>query len=154
MKKTVLLLLMMVFLLTNLYAEEFHYHEDLWCLKPDGTPKGRIVVREDGSINMVDDDGDTSIDRYIKESLQTVYEKKAISRGIPIQIPSTEMEYHYKISDSVAALAIVEPISATQIYMYTWQEGDEAGEDHILMTYDPFTKITRYTACQHRRNKF
>ncbi len=141
MKKSILFVLMIIFVSTNLYAEELHYHNEMWCLKPDGTPNGIAAVMEDGSISIFHDEVGFSTDRYIKESLQTVYEEYAIDYGIPTQIPSKRIEYDIEENSGTV---IVNPISATQIYIFIMQHGSYT---YILMTYDPFTKTTRYTAC-------
>ena len=141
MKKSILFLLMMVFLSTNLYAEELHYHENMWCLKPDGTPNGNIHKNDDGSINIFDKDGTMGYEDYKKASLQEVFKVSAKYCGIPAQIPSKKIDYD---SEEIDGIVTVEPVSSNQIYMSTWQEG---GEDRILMTYNPATKTTRITTC-------
>ncbi len=141
MKKSILFLLMMIFLSSNLYAEELHYNENMWCLKTDGTPKGTIHKNDDGSINIFDKDGTMGYEDYKKASLQAVFKVRAEYYGIPAQIPSKKIDYD---SEEIAGTVTVEPVSSTQIYMSTWQEG---GENHILMTYNPATKTTRATTC-------
>ena len=141
MKKVILFLLMMIFLSTNLYAEELYYHKEMWCLKPDGTPKGTIHKNDDGSINIFDKDGTMGYEDYKKASLQAVFKVRAEYYGIPAQIPSKKIDYD---SEKIAGTVTVEPVSSTQIYMSTWQEG---GEDHILMTYNPATNIIHETVC-------
>ena len=142
MKKSILFLIMFVFLSTNLYAEELHYHENMWCLNPDGTPAGTISKNDDGSIDMLDENG-AGLGRgnYKKASLQAVFKVMAEYYGIPAQIPSKKIDYD---SEEIAGKVIVEPVSSTQIYMSIWQDG---GENHILMTYSPSTKTTRATTC-------
>ncbi len=140
MKKTVLFVLMTVFLSTNLYAEELHYHKEMFCLKPDGTPNGEAVVTEFDSIEIFDGDSCIGTDGYIEGSLQSVYASQALHFDIPTQIPSKKIEYDRQRR----GLVTVEPISATQIYIYIRQD---VGDTHVLMTYDPFTKTTRSTDC-------
>ena len=143
MKQSILFLIMLLFLSTNLYAEELHYHKDMWCLNPDGTPKVAISKNDDGSIYMLREDGAiVGYEYYKKVSLQAVFKAKAEYYGIPAQIPSKKTEYD---SEKISGTVIVEPVSPTQIYMYSWQEGAEA---HILMTYNPATKTTRETTCE------
>lgn len=142
MKKSILFLIMFVFLSTNLYAEELHYHENMWCLNPDGTPAGTISKNDDGSIDMLDENGaGLGRENYKKASLQAVFKVMAEYYGIPAQIPSKKIDYD---SEEIAGKVIVEPVSSTQIYMSIWQDG---GENHILMTYNPSTKTTRATTC-------
>lgn len=142
MKKFILFLIMLVFLSTNLYAEELHYHENMWCLNPDGTPAGTISKLDNGGISMLDENGaELGYENYKKTSLQEVFKVRAEYYGIPAQIPSKKKDYD---SEEIAGTVTVEPVSSTQIYMSTWQEG---GENHILMTYNPATKITRATTC-------
>ena len=141
MQKFILFLIMLVFLSTNLYAEELHYHENMWCLNPDGTPAGTTRKNDDGSINIFDTDGTMGSEDYKKTSLQEVFKVMAEYYGIPAQIPSKKTDYN---SEKIPVAVTVEPVSATQIYMYIWQDG---GEDSILMTYNPATKITRVTEC-------
>ena len=142
MKKSILFLFMLVFLSTNLYAEELHYYENMWCLNPDGTPAGTISKNDDGSIDMLDENGaGLGRENYKKASLQEVFKVMAEYYGIPAQIPSKKTEYD---SEEIAGKVIVEPVSSTQIYMSIWQDG---GENHILMTYNPATKTTRATTC-------
>ncbi len=142
MKKSILFLLMIVFVSTNLYAEELHYHKEMWCLKPDGTPKGIKKFDEDGYGRIKNKEGgDNGYDNYQKESLQTLYTQRAIEYGITTQIPSKKTQYD---SEKIAGSVTVEPISNTQIYMSIWQDG---GEDHILMTYNPATNIIHETVC-------
>ena len=141
MKKFILLLSMLVFLSTNIYAEELHYHKEMWCLNPDGTPAGTTRKNDDGSINIFDTDGTMGSEDYKKTSLQEVFKVMAEYYGIPAQIPSKKTDYN---SEKIPVTVTVEPVSATQIYMYIWQDG---GEDSILMTYNPATKITRVTEC-------
>ena len=69
MQKFILFLIMLVFLSTNLYAEELHYHENMWCLNPDGTPAGTTRKNDDGSINIFDTDGTMGSEDYKKTSL-------------------------------------------------------------------------------------
>ena len=141
MKKFILLLSMLLFLSTNIYAEELHYHKEMWCLNPDGTPAGTTRKNDDGSINIFDTDGTMGSEDYKKTSLQEVFKVMAEYYGIPAQIPSKKTDYN---SEKIPVTVTVEPVSATQIYMYIWQDG---GEDSILMTYNPATKITRVTEC-------
>lgn len=87
MKKSILFLIMFVFLSTNLYAEELHYHENMWCLNPDGTPAGTISKNDDGSIDMLDENGaGLGRENYKKASLQAVFKVMAEYYGIPAQI--------------------------------------------------------------------
>ena len=141
MQKFILFLIMLVFLSTNIYAEELHYHKEMWCLNPDGTPAGTTRKNDDGSINIFDTDGTMGSEDYKKTSLQEVFKVMAEYYGIPAQIPSKKTDYN---SEKIPVTVTVEPVSATQIYMYIWQDG---GEDSILMTYNPATKITRVTEC-------
>ena len=141
MKKFILLLSMLLFLSTNIYAEELHYHKEMWCLNPDGTPAGTTRKNDDGSINIFDTDGTMGSEDYKKTSLQEVFKVMAEYYGIPAQIPSKKTDYN---SEKIPVTVTVEPVSATQIYMYIQQDG---GEDSILMTYNPATKITRVTEC-------
>ena len=141
MKKFILFLIMLVFLSTNLYAEELHYHKEMWCLNPDGTPAGTTRKNDDGSINIFDTDGTMGYEDYKKNSLQEVFKVMAKYCGIPAQIPSKKTDYD---SEEIAGIVTVEPVSSNQIYMSTWQDG---GEDRILMTYNPATKTTRVTTC-------
>ena len=140
MQKFILFLIMLVFLSTNLYAEELHYHENMWCLNPNGTPNG-MTENDNGVIWIFDLEGGSSKDEYRTQSLQTVFEANAEYYGIPAQIPSKKIDYD---SEKIPVTVTVEPVSATQIYMYIWQDG---GEDSILMTYNPATKTTRVTKC-------
>ncbi len=140
MKKSILFLIMLVFLSTNLYAEELHYHENIWCLKPDGTPNG-MTENDNGVIWIFDLEGGSSKDEYRTQSLQAAFKAKAEYYGIPAQIPSEKTEYD---SEKISGTVIVEPVSPTQIYMSTWQDG---GDNQILMTYNPVTKTTRVTTC-------
>lgn len=142
MKKIILFSIMLVFLSTNLYAEELHYHENMWCLNPDGTPAGTISKNDDGSIDMLDENGaEIGYENYKKASLQEVFKVRAEYYGIPAQIPSKKTDYD---SEEISGEVTVEPVSSNQIYMSTWQDG---GEKHILMTYNPATKTTRATTC-------
>ena len=141
MQKFILFLIMLVFLSTNLYAEELHYHENMWCLNPDGTPAGTTRKNDDGSINIFDTDGTMGSEDYKKTSLQEVFKVMAEYYGIPAQIPSKKTDYN---SEKIPVAVTVEPVSATQIYMYIQQDG---GEDSILMTYNPATKTTHKTTC-------
>ena len=141
MQKFILFLIMLVFLSTNIYAEELHYHKEMWCLNPDGTPAGTTRKNDDGSINIFDTDGTMGSEDYKKKSLQEVFKVMAEYYGIPAQIPSKKTDYN---SEKIPVTVTVEPVSATQIYMYIQQDG---GEDSILMTYNPATKITRVTEC-------
>ena len=141
MQKFILFLIMLVFLSTNIYAEELHYHKEMWCLNPDGTPAGTTRKNDDGSINIFDTDGTMGSEDYKKTSLQEVFKVMAEYYGIPAQIPSKKTDYN---SEKIPVTVTVEPVSATQIYMYIQQDG---GEDSILMTYNPATKITRVTEC-------
>lgn len=142
MKKFILFLIMLVFLSTNIYAEELHYHKEMWCLNPDGTPAGTISKNDYGSIDILDENG-TGLGReyYKKTSLQSAYKDEAVEYGIPAQIPSKKTKYK---SEEIAGTVTVEPVSSTQIYMSIWMEG---GEDSILMTYNPATKTTHKTIC-------
>ena len=84
MKKFILFLIMLVFLSTNLYAEELHYHKEMWCLNPDGTPAGTISKNDDGSIYMLDENGaEIGYENYKKASLQEVFKVRAEYYGIP-----------------------------------------------------------------------
>lgn len=142
MKKFILFLIMLVFLSTNLYAEELHYHKEMWCLNPDGTPAGTISKNDYGSIDILDENGAGLGREYYKKALlQSAYKDEAVEYGIPAQIPSKKTEYN---SEEIAGIVTVEPVSSNQIYMSTWQDG---GEDRILMTYNPATKMTRVTTC-------
>ena len=142
MKKSILFLIMLVFLSTNLYAEELHYHEDMWCLNPDGTPNGTISKNDYGSIDILDDNGaGLGQEYYKKASLQSAYKDEAVEYGIPTQKPSKKTEYD---SEKISGIVKVEPVSSTQIYMSTWQDG---GINRILMTYNPATKTTHTTIC-------
>ena len=133
---------MLVFLSTNLYAEELHYHKEMWCLNPDGTPAGTISKNDYGSIDILDENGAGLGREYYKKALlQSAYKDEAVEYGIPAQIPSKKTEYN---SEEIAGIVTVEPVSSNQIYMSTWQDG---GEDRILMTYNPATKMTRVTTC-------
>ena len=141
MQKFILFLIMLVFLSTNIYAEELHYHKEMWCLNPDGTPAGTTRKNDDGSINIFDTDGTMGSEDYKKTSLQEVFKVMAEYYGIPAQIPSKKTDYN---SEKIPVTVTVEPVSATQIYMYIQQDG---GEDSILMTYNPATKTTHKTTC-------
>lgn len=141
MKQSILFLIMLVFLSTNLYAEELHYHKEMWCLNPDGTPAGTTRKNDDGSINIFDTYGTMGYEDYKKNSLQEVFKAKAEYYGIPAQIPSKETEYD---SEKISGTVVVDPVSPNQIYMSTWQDG---GDNQILMTYNPATKTTRVTTC-------
>ena len=108
MKKSILFLLMMIFVSSNLYAEELHYHENMWCLKPDGTPKGIKKFDEDGYGRIKNKEGgDNGYDNYQKESLQTLYKQRAIEFGIPTQIPSKKTQYD---SEEIAGTVKVEQV--------------------------------------------
>ncbi len=142
MKKFILLLSMLLFLSTNIYAEELHYHKEMWCLNPDGTPAGTISKNDYGSIDILDENGaGLGSEDYKKTSLQEVFKVIAEYYGIPAQIPSKKTDYN---SEKIPVTVTVEPVSATQIYMYIQQDG---GEDSILMTYNPATKTTHKTTC-------
>ena len=142
MKKFILFLIMLVFLSTNLYAEELHYHKEMWCLNPDGTPAGTISKNDYGSIDILDENGAGLGREYYKKALlQSAYKDEAVEYGIPAQIPSKKTEYN---SEEIAGKVTVEPVSSNQIYMPIWMEG---GEDRILMTYNPATKTTHKTIC-------
>ena len=78
---------------------------------------------------------------YKKASLQSAYKDEAVEYGIPTQIPSKKTEYD---SEKISGIVKVEPVSSTQIYMSTWQDG---GINRILMTYNPATKTTHTTIC-------
>ena len=140
MKKSILFLIMLLFLSTNLYAEELHYHKEMWCLKPDGTPNGR-TEENNGVIDIFDSYGGSSTDEYRTQSLQAAFKAKAEYYGIPAQIPSKKTEYD---SEKISGTVVVDPVSPNQIYMSTWQDG---GDNQILMTYNPATKTTRVTTC-------
>lgn len=140
MKKSILFLIMLLILSTNLYAEELHYHKNMWCLKPDGTPNG-MTENDNGVIWIFDLEGGSSKDEYLTQSLQAAFKDNAVYYGIPAQIPSKETEYD---SEKISGTVVVDPVSPNQIYMSTWQEG---GENQILMTYNPATKTTRVTTC-------
>lgn len=140
MKKSILFLIMLLFLSTNLYAEELHYHKEMWCLKPDGTPNG-MTENDNGVIWIFDLEGGSSKDEYRTQSLQAVFKAKAEYYGIPAQIPSKKTEYD---SEKISGTVIVDPVSPTQVYMSSWQDG---GDNQILMTYNPATKTTRVTTC-------
>lgn len=140
MKKSILFLIMLVFLSTNLYAEELHYHKEMWCLKPDGTPNGR-TEENNGVIDIFDSYGGSSTDEYRTQSLQAAFKAKAEYYGIPAQVPSKKIEYH---SEKISGIVKVEPVSPTQIYMLARMDG---GDTQTLMTYNPATKTTRVTTC-------
>lgn len=140
MKKSILFLIMLVFLSTNLYAEELHYHKEMWCLKPDGTPNGR-TEENNGVIDIFDSYGGSSTDEYRTQSLQAAFKAKAEYYGIPAQVPSKKIEYH---SEKISGIVVVDPVSPTQIYMLARMDG---GDTQTLMTYNPATKTTRVTTC-------
>lgn len=141
MKKVILFLLMMIFVSSNLYAEELHYHKGMWCLNPDNTYAGKTSF-EDSYVSIYnEEDGSSGYDDYQKGSLQTLYRQRAIEFGIPTQIPSKKIVYN---SEKIDGTVIVEPISNTQIYMLISQAG---GEIAILMTYYPDKHLTRRTFC-------
>lgn len=140
MKQSILFLIMLVFLSTNLYAEELHYHKEMWCLKPDGTPNGR-TEENNGVIDIFDSYGGSSTDEYRTQSLQAAFKAKAEYYGIPAQVPSKKIEYH---SEKISGIVKVEPVSPTQIYMLARMDG---GDTQTLMTYNPATKTTRVTTC-------
>lgn len=132
MKKIILFLIMLVFLSTNLYAEELHYHKDMYCLNPDGTPLGEMERDRDAII--IDED-------YKKISLQDAFKEQAGYAGIPTQIPSKNIEYN---SEKIAGVVTIEPVSSTQVFILESQDG---GDTATLMTYNPATKTTRITTC-------
>ncbi len=132
MKKFILFLIMLVFLSTNLYAEELHYHKEMFCLNPDGTPLGEM---ERAKYAIIIDEV------YKKASLQEVFKENAGYAGIPTQIPSKKIVYN---SEKIAGVVAVEPVSSTQVFM---SEGQDGGDTNTLMTYNPATKTTRITTC-------
>ena len=77
MKKSILFLILFTFLSVNLYAEELHYHEEMFCLKPDGTPNGETSVQDGVTYITVPDGAGQSSDEIKKQSLQEVYAQYA-----------------------------------------------------------------------------
>ncbi len=131
----------MILLLSYLYAEELHYHKGMWCLNPDGSPRGEIT-QEEGYISMFNEsDATGGTTRYTYESLQEAFMEEAIEYGIPQTIPLKKVVYE---SEKIAGKVTVEPISKTQIYIGTWQDG---GEMANLLTYYPDKKQTKKTFC-------
>lgn len=135
------LLLLVFFLSTSLYAQELHYHKNMWCLKPDGTPNGNIH-KENGYISMFDEsDASGGTDRYVNQSLKEAFTQEAIEYGIPQTIPLKNITYR---SEKISGSVTIEPISQNQIYIGTYQDG---GEMAVLLTYYPDRKQTRKTFC-------
>ncbi len=143
MKKSILFLLMMVFLSTNLYAEELHYHKEMWCLKPDGTPNGITEVKDGVTYIYIPDAGTDSIDELKKQSLQEVYAFLAKVNGFPKIIPSKKTTYTLR---NGTFLIEVEPISKNQVLLI-FIEREAPTREPALLTYYPDKHLTRQTFC-------
>lgn len=140
MKKSILLV-MMILLSSHLHAEELHYHKGMWCLKSDGSPKGR-VTQEEGYISIFNENDATGgTDRYTNQSLQEAFIEQAIKQGIPKTIPLKKVVYK---SEKIGGEVTIEPISKNQVYIGTWQDGNETAN---LLTYYSDKKQTRKTFC-------
>lgn len=143
MKKSILFLLMIVFVSTNLYAEELHYHNEMFCLKQDGTPNGRTAVVDGITYIDVPDGAGQSMDRIINKPLKEVYAEIAGYNGLPATIPSKKTEYTLR----KGALVIeVEPLSKNQVLIITTHV-EASTVEPTLLTYNPYKNVTRKTDC-------
>lgn len=146
MKKSILFLLMMIFLSSNLYAEELHYHKNMWCLKPDGTPNGRTEVKDGVTyIYLPPDAGVGSEDELKKQSLQEVYAEIAEAYRLPKRIPIGKTTYMFHDG---ALIIDVETISKNQVLLIFFEQEAPASRP-ALLTYYPYKHLTRQTFCYH-----
>lgn len=143
MNKSILFLVMFIFLSVNLYAEELHYHEEMFCLKPDGTPNGETSVVDGVTYITVPDGAGQSSDEMKKQSLQEVYAQIAKYNKLPEKIPSKKTTYN--LHDG-ALVINVEPVSKTQV-LITFFHREASSYEPMLLTYYPDKKITRETYC-------
>lgn len=143
MNKSILFLVMFILLSANLYAEELHYHEEMFCLKPDGTPNGETSVKDGVTYINVPDGAGQSSDELKKQSLQEVYAQIAKYNKLPEKIPSKKTTYN--LHDG-ALVINVEPVSKTQV-LITFFHREAPSYEPMLLTYYPDKKITRETYC-------
>lgn len=143
MKKSILFLILFTFISVNLYAEELHYHEEMFCLKPDGTPNGETSVQDGVTYITVPDGAGQSSDEIKKQSLQEVYAQIAKYNKFPEKIPSKKTTYNLH---GGALIIEVEPVSKTQV-LITFFHREASTREPTLLTYYPDKKITRQTDC-------
>ena len=143
MNKSILFLVMFILISANLYAEELHYHEEMFCLKPDGTPNGETSVQDGVTYITVPDGAGQSSDEMKKQSLQEVYAQYAKFNEFPTEIPSKKTTYN--LHDGALVIE-VEPVSKTQV-LITFFHREASTREPVLLTYYPDKKITRETYC-------